>query len=57
MNLATTQIKIYGPGISYGLRKLDELEKNKDLRSKIRYSGIHIGEEADYEIFWNKTPM
>jgi len=56
MNLATTQIKIYGPGISEGLQKLDELEKNKDLRPRIKYSGIHIGEEADYEILWNEVP-
>jgi len=42
MNISTTQIKIYGLGISLGIQKLDELEKNKDLRAKIRYSGIHL---------------
>lgn len=56
MNLAATQIKIYSPGISEGLQKLDELEKNQDLRPRIKYSGIHIGEEADYEILWNEVP-
>lgn len=56
MSISVTQIKFYGPGISNGLKSLDELEKNGDFSEKIKRSGLYIGEEADYELLWTKTP-
>jgi hypothetical protein len=56
MSISTTKIKLYGPGISNGLEKLVNLEKNKEFGSKFDRSGLYIGEEADYELLWRKIP-
>ncbi|MHA2073572.1 MAG: hypothetical protein ACW97X_03060 [Candidatus Hodarchaeales archaeon] len=56
MSLSVTQIKLYGPGISNGLNKLEELDKNREFGDKIKRSGLYIGEEADFELLWAKTP-
>ena len=62
MSVPVSQIKLYGPGISKGLEKLNEMEEKRDLGDLgdlgdlIKRSGLYIGEKADYEIFPYNNP-
>jgi hypothetical protein len=54
--MSTTQIKLYGPGISQALKKLRSLDESKEWKSKILHSSIYIGETADFKIIWKEVP-
>jgi hypothetical protein len=56
MSISVTQVKLYGPGISNGLSMLEKLKLNEDFSEKIKRSSLYVGEEADYELLWNKPP-
>ena len=56
MSISVTQIKLYGLGISNGLSKLEKLKIDGDFSENIKRSSLYVGEEADYELLWNKTP-
>ena len=54
--MSTTQIKLYGPGISQALEKVKSLDESKEWKPKILHSGEYIGEIADFEIIWKEVP-
>ena len=62
METAVSQIRLYGPGISLALRKLEELivglmtGKYPALVSKIEHAKPYIGEEADFQFVWKDDP-
>ncbi|MHA2174876.1 MAG: hypothetical protein ACXABI_08600 [Candidatus Hodarchaeales archaeon] len=62
METAASQIRLFGPGISVALRKLEELTiglmsgKYPELVSKIMSGKPYIGEEADYQFIWKDVP-
>jgi hypothetical protein len=56
MSTSTTQIKLYGPGISQALEKLKSLDESKEWKPKILHSSTYIGETADFKIIWKEVP-
>jgi hypothetical protein len=62
MENSTSLIRLFGPGISLALRKLEELTvslktgKYPDLTTKIANGKPYIGEEADYQFIWKEIP-
>ncbi|MCK4848189.1 MAG: hypothetical protein KAT16_04120 [Candidatus Heimdallarchaeota archaeon] len=56
MSMSTTQIKLYGPGVSQVLERVKNLDESKEWKHKILYSGVCIGEKADLEISWKEVP-
>ena len=56
MSFSTTKIKLYGPGISRAFKELHQLNKLKELETRIYHSGVYVGEVADFEIIW-KSPF
>lgn len=56
MSLSTTRIKLFGPGIALGLKKLNELGSNVKFGPNIAQALPYIGDEADFEIIWERIP-
>ena len=62
METSISQIRIFGPGISLALRKLEEITvgfmtgKYPALATKIIHAKPYIGEEADFQFVWKDDP-
>ena len=62
MENSASLIRLFGPGISSALRKLEELTvglktgKFPNLVTKIANGKPYIGEEADYQFIWKDVP-
>ncbi len=62
METSVSLIRLFGPGISLAMRKLEELTiglmtgKYPELVTKIANGKPYIGEEADYRFHWKEIP-